>query len=368
MSRIYGCAGLRSSRVVFSIIMVSTLLVGTLSVISPLQTDLSQMHQQAEMTTAPTHVWYDDCNSTEGWINQDNDSDFKSTYFSDNISLSSESGYIYADSLPTVEDYYSGATFVKELETPITISQILMFEVEFEWIYESDRLGYMHVYLFDDNKSLSVYQRARDSWAANVFRPESRYYPLEGDVAILDQEESTSWRGFTRFWHDSSSHSLQGEIDDGSTNIATLKESGHFDPERVIKYIGICPSRRNDYAYNDANLRIHGIRLEYMSNTTAQTTTQTTGAQTSIVTETSLPSTPVILPNTSSTTISTSTTDRTTTFTIIVTLPNTSSSTIDGNSTFQISDIMIIISYTITIGSGVVIVIFIVLIIKNKQP
>ncbi len=292
------------------------------------------------------NLWYDDCSSTEGWINQGNESGFTGTYFSEDISLTSESGYIFAESLPLVEDYYSGATFVKELDTPIPITNILLFEVEFEWIYEPDCLGFFRVFLFDDNKTISAYIRARDSWAANLMRPECRYYPLDGDVSILYQDETDSWRGFVRFWYDSSSESLQGEIYDGSSNSATLKESGYFDSNRIIKYIGLSPSRRNDYPYNDENLRIHSIKMEYLLKAT-NLTTETT-IQTSITTESSL-STITNPSPTSSSSISNTITD-------------------NGTTSIQLSNIILIISYTVTIGSGIVIIIFIVLIIRNKKP
>lgn len=226
--------------------------------------------------SATTQTWHDDCSTTDGWIRQTPDSGFPETP-SEEGALHSDSGYLYVTGLPTVSDLYSGPLFVKELETPITIADIVNFEAEFEWIYASSRIGYLSVALYDENKKTSAYLYARDSWAGNVFRPSSRYYPQEGASASLELGDySSSWRGHVRFWYDSYSVSLEGEIDDGTETTATLKTSGEFNTSRLIKYVGIGFRRRNDYPYNDVNLRLHDINLVYLSLATTTTTTSTT--------------------------------------------------------------------------------------------
>jgi hypothetical protein len=225
--------------------------------------------------SATNQTWHDDCSTTDGWIRQTADSGFPETP-SEYGTLHSDSGYLYVTGLPTPSDLYLGPLFVKELETPITIADIVDFEVELEWLYASSRIGYLSVALYDENKITSAFLYARDSWAGNVFRPSSRYYPQEGESAKLELGDYySSWRGHIRFWYDSYSASLMGEIDDGTVTTATLKTSGEFNTSRLIKYIGISFRRRNDYPYNDVNLRLHDINLVYLSLATTTTSTTT---------------------------------------------------------------------------------------------
>ena len=234
----------------------------------------SQNIDRAAEISATTQTWHDDCSTTDGWIRQTADSGFPERP-SGNGALHSDSGYLYVTNLPTVADEHSGPLFVKELETPIITADIVNFEAEFEWIYASFQVGYLSVALYDENKNTAAYLYARDSWVGNVFRPSSQYYPQEGESAELELGDySSSWRGHIRFWYDSYSVSLKGEIDDGTETTATLKTFGEFSTSRLIKYVGINFRRHNDYPYNDVNLRLHDINLVYLSP--AATTTPPT--------------------------------------------------------------------------------------------
>ena len=173
--------------------------------------------------------------------------------FSDGNLLTHSSGYIYP-SIPTGSSGWHGPNFVHILEQSFPLSSLTDFMVTGEYD-QSYSMGKMSVSLYDENYNLVMNIYWGDSWIGTtkgyhhvVFYPENG-----GSHADTTGYIYTEFTRTGRMWYE------DGHIKYEIEGI----ESGDFgpvdNPNRMIKYVVIRPSRSGSYIFGD--LRIHGITV-----------------------------------------------------------------------------------------------------------
>ncbi len=218
-------------------------------------------------TAAGTNgTWHDECASTDGWMEQNASSGFdpKHEVF-ESGTLEANNGDLIVTGIADPVTTRKGPLFIKELDTPVPIDAIQLLQAQFSFTYASNVYGFLAVYLFDQNKQKAVMLRLHDAWAASESHPECVYFaPGEtGDGTVHDEILFGSWNGTIAFWYDTNTGSLVGDLNVGTTNTATLKSSGQFDPERQVKYIGIQWSRHPGAPYDGDNYRLTDLFLAF---------------------------------------------------------------------------------------------------------
>lgn len=213
-------------------------------------------------------VFYWDCQTTNGWVQEGTDTDFESIYqLHDSGELHSTDGYLYVDSISLGAGWKWGPLFVQKLPMTTSISNVLQFTADIEFAYSNYyAMGDLAVILYDEDKEAMSRFDLYDSYYSTTTRRYLNYYksPSEGGGSDewFESTPSGSWRALYSLWYDQSTGSLMSKVDDGSPQTHTHYTIGNFDPTRIVKYVAFQVTSCRTYAENGQALRIHSMTLE----------------------------------------------------------------------------------------------------------
>ncbi|NHJ13863.1 MAG: hypothetical protein EAX95_09300 [Candidatus Thorarchaeota archaeon] len=216
-------------------------------------------------------TWEDNCTSASLWTQQNNESGFATLdLIANEGALVSSAGYLSVTGLVGSGEEIEGPLFTRTIDPEVPIRNLSMFQVDLEFVYQFDEVGYLSLYLFDEFRDRIGMLQISDSDIASESKALCAFY-RGGDSAVagsFDSHYLFSWRASLSIRYEEDIRSVIAQIDDGTPNNQTLMVEGQFDEYREIKYIGIhaCRDSRN---YVGEHLRVHEIRLGYHKIITA---------------------------------------------------------------------------------------------------
>ncbi|MFW9842549.1 MAG: hypothetical protein ACFFES_16760 [Candidatus Thorarchaeota archaeon] len=172
------------------------------------------------------------------------------------FSSPSNSDYITPSYMAGGPSGWHGPNFVHVLEEPVRLYELSDFAVTGEIVQTVSTLGKMDVALYDDHMQPIMNIYWGDSWySSKKAYHHVAFYPENGggyyDTTDYIYDTSFLWTG--RMWYEDGY--IKYEIEDGPYGTLAAVDN----PNRLIKYVVIRPSRSGNFAMVD--LRIHQISV-----------------------------------------------------------------------------------------------------------
>lgn len=227
-----------------------------------------RLHSITLECTPYSNVWYDGCDSTDGWQKVSVDSSFEAVrQLHESGTLYSSGGYLYADGISTGSSWKWGPLFVKEIPGGTTVKDIEMLEAQIKFNYQYGKMGDVIIGLFDEDRERITSFIGYDSWYGSSTRRYLNYYKAsyEGDGSDqwLEAYCYGSWTATFKFWYDPYSAAVKSQVDDGTPLTHTHFDGTSFDRDRTVRYIGIQFARANTYTYQGSDMKINYIKMTY---------------------------------------------------------------------------------------------------------
>ncbi|MFW9961809.1 MAG: hypothetical protein ACFFDV_12375, partial [Candidatus Thorarchaeota archaeon] len=151
---------------------------------------------------------------------------------------------------------WHGPNFIHTLSVGVPLESISNFTVTGEIVQSSSTMGAVQVALFDENKLPVMNIYWGDAWLGSIQGYHHVGYYPESSSAVYDTTGyiTTSFVRTGRMWYEAGhiKYDIEG-VQSGDMGLVD-------NPDRIIKYIAIYPSKY--YTYTMVDLRIHEIRLE----------------------------------------------------------------------------------------------------------
>jgi hypothetical protein len=237
--------------------------VGMLSVSNP--TNMEQMSILSNET-----IWHHDCSNVSGWVIDPSPPQIRLNGIQSDVDILSDGSAINSSSIPFALGRWHGSVFFYELETPVFVGHGLNFEVELDHPGTSSRAGGIEVGLYDQNKNISYWVSIIDSWYASSFSTDLAYGD-GGTNYIHTTSRSGSLVSDYRIWHDEVTDTILGKDNQGTYPLAN---SGEFEHDREIHYVGIMFWNVEDYDYESnlvLDILIEGTSVESITSTSSTT-------------------------------------------------------------------------------------------------
>jgi len=136
------------------------------------------------------------CTVTEDWTKESSISEFETLdEISDNGTLTSIDGSFCMTGVADPGTGTAGPLYTMELDTPIPLANLSLFEVDIERVYQFNEFGFLTVYLFDQFRDCVASIRIHDEWQGSESRVDCKWYGSGqlSDEATLETSFLFSW-------------------------------------------------------------------------------------------------------------------------------------------------------------------------------
>jgi hypothetical protein len=190
-------------------------------------------------------IWYDDCDSPTGWVENATNVENQVSYVHPGVSLLTDGSGLFSDTFPGYDAEAHGVQFFKKLDAPMRLENDLDFRVSIEHVGTPDRMGSVGVVLLDETNATILKAGGVDGWYSSTCNAWVSYRELAVQTTEYNTK-SGAWSGTLRIWYDSATESLKG---DAAGDEFTLRTSGNFDPSREAHMVGLVFYNKQFYSY-----------------------------------------------------------------------------------------------------------------------